>query len=622
MVAYMSMLFPPPHTQNRVTRNCFLKTALLVFATFIILFSFVGSVSASGSGYVGISPLSAPMIVPGGLAPIPATDWTDIENAVLAASGDVLIEVMNDIIIAGNAIVIPSGVHVFLRSDPSSPSTYSIFQDTGWGRHFTVTGGHLSIEDIQLTRTIPTGLSIDGGGIEVWGSGQLEMFTGSVISGNEALWAGGGGVVIIDGSSFTMHDGTISYNEALYGGGVYINSSSTFIMRGGIISNNKDVGGLNGGGVRAINSTFIMFNGEISGNEASWGGGGIYISGSTFTMHNGSISNNVAGYGGGIEMDNLHGSTSFTMHGGEISNNVVITEGGGIWAAESTVDILGGKIVNNVAGTVGGGVAIGPYTDLTTTANVIFMGNTANSPHDWYLHSDFLTGIVPPGDSGFGGLGGGSIANIDWASTSIAGAHLLNNYDINFAGAPIMYQVVTFDPNGGSFADTALSQIQADGQSQWRWISQVADTGVMAPTYALAFNTAGNLQNLPLPHPTKSGYVFGGWFNSEAEANDLTSQDSRVQSTDSVTNDASRTLWARWTPAPTGGGGGSPTGNATILDPPIIRPPPVIPEIPEPPVIPELPEPEIPVTVILLSIIGIAVFAYRRVEEAKEKENP
>ena len=343
-----------------------------------------------------------------------------------------------------------------------------------------------------------------------------------------------------------------------------------------------------------------------------------------FNMYGGEISGNTANSGGGISIR----SGNFIMHSGLIRGNEAITGGGGgISISDAGIlalsaDIRGGTISGNTA-VDGGGIHAINLTALTTSTAVIFSGNTANAPHDFFLSPEFGSGFVS--QSCLWGLGpSGSVANIQWGSTSIAGAHLLNNYDIGYVDFPISYQVVTFDPNGGSFADTALSQIQADGQSQWRWISQAADAGVTnpLPAYSLAFDTTGNLQNLPLPRPTKTDYTFGGWFNSEAEANDLTSEDGRVQSTDSVTNDASRTLWARWTPAPpAGGGGGSPTGNATITGNATVTGGATLVDPPIPPEIPETPGyAEAPAIITLLFVIGIAAFAYRRVEEVKEKE--
>jgi len=113
---------------------------------------------------------------------------------------------------------------------------------------------------------------------------------------------------------------------------------------------------------------------------------------------------------------------------------------------------------------------------------------------------------------------------------------IINN-DITFTAIfiPIptfIVQIITFNPNKGVFA--------GGNQLPTREISSIG-------TYILAFDASGNLLNPNLVHPTRIGYAFDDWFNTQANADDI-NQTGRVLSTDSVTNEASRTLWARWTP--------------------------------------------------------------------------
>ena len=488
------------------------------------------------------------MVVPNATPTISASTWMDIQNAVSATpTGNVLIEITSDITADSGAITIPAGRNVFLRSNSSSSNVYSLYQDNLGEHHFFVDGGELSIGNITLTRTTPTGLWFESGGIAVQNSGNLEMFAGAVINGNESN-AGG---VFIKGGTFTMHDGVIKNNEnvdwATGGGGVLV-YNGLFTMHGGEISDNTSFE--KGGGVCIINdSTFNMHGGIISGNTTMTGsGGGVAVSSSSFTMSGGTISDNTAKslHGGGIYNANLG---SITISGGIIINNTALEmHGGGIYNAwGSSLTITGGEIVKNSASIGnGGGIFAMSYDDLTIGENVIFIGNTASLSHDWFLSPNFLIDPlnVPASESGFGW--GGNIANIEWHSISIAGTHLLNNYDINFNGHSIHYQVVTFNSNGGTFVNTPLSQLQANGQSQWRWISQVADTGTPDPTYSLGFDEDGKLENLSLPYPTRPNYTFDGWFDSQANANGTT-EDGRVLDTDIVTEHENITLWARWT---------------------------------------------------------------------------
>ena len=391
------------------------------------------------------------MVVPNGTPVVQVTDWTGLQAAIVGAAGaSVDIHVMNNIT-AGSTISIPTGVHVFLRSNPLADEIFSIYQDTLNQHHFVVSGGTLYMGNISLTRTSPA-VNFDspvGGGIVVSGA-RLEMFEGTVISGNSNGWELGGGIQVQEQSTVIMHDGEISGNVGFLGGGISVGWSNP--------------------------------------------------STATFTMHRGIIKDNMAWGGGGI----------FALY----------------------------------------------YTNITIGEAALFTGNVAYDPStpqympfDWHLSPSFLLNplYVPVAESNMGL--GGSVANINGGSTSIAGTHLLNNFDVNFAFMNestgeyygiINTQRVTFNPNGGVFTGT--------NQLPTRLISleEIGPAPFSAPTYALAFDENGNLRNLPLAHPTRTNYTFAGWFDSEANANGTT-QEGRVLHTDDVTNDENRTLYARWT---------------------------------------------------------------------------
>ncbi|MCL2190661.1 MAG: glycoside hydrolase family 11 protein [Treponema sp.] len=128
--------------------------------------------------------------------------------------------------------------------------------------------------------------------------GTLIMRDGSKITGNISYGWDGGGVNVRSNGTFTMHNGTISYNVAGAGGGVNVSSNGTFAMHNGMISYN--VADWNGGGVYVGGTgTFIMSGGEITGNATlNSGGGGVYVRG-TFIMSGGGISGNAAASSGG-----------------------------------------------------------------------------------------------------------------------------------------------------------------------------------------------------------------------------------------------------------------------------------------------------------------------------------
>lgn len=95
-------------------------------------------------------------------------------------------------------------------------------------------------------------------------------------------------------------------------------------------------------------------------------------------------------------------------------------------------------------------------------------------------------------------------------------------------------QVVTFDPNGGTFT----------GASQMPTRTVQRPPGTPARTYAQAFNAQNVLQGGlsgqgTLDPPTRPGYNFTGWFTAAAGG-------TQVLHTTAVSADLTRTLFAQW----------------------------------------------------------------------------
>ena len=221
-----------------------------------------------------------------------------------------------------------------------------------------------------------------GGGILI-GNGSTFTMNGGEISGNTAN--GGGGVAIV-GSTMVMHDGVISNNstyrtsgQGSYGAGVYVadyaNSSggdtlftatpASFEMNGGKITENKALD--YGGGVVTFPQyskkiTININNGEISGNKVTRGSGGAvaaFFGVTELNIKDGTLTGNSArSYGGGVF---LYDATNVTISGGTISENKA-SQGGGVYLwPTSAANQTGGSIENNVAN-AGGGVYGGTYT--------------------------------------------------------------------------------------------------------------------------------------------------------------------------------------------------------------------------------------------------------------------
>ena len=158
--------------------------------------------------------------------------------------------------------------------------------------------------------------------IKAANGGTIVLKSGAVLQNNKAAQFGSG-IFANNGVKITMEDGATIRN----------NTNSNYELGGGILIGNG--------------STFTMNGGEISGNTAN-GGGGVAIIGSSMVMNNGTISNNSTyrtsgqgSYGAGVYVadyanasggDTLFTSApaSFEMNGGSISDNTALDYGGGI----------------------------------------------------------------------------------------------------------------------------------------------------------------------------------------------------------------------------------------------------------------------------------------------------
>jgi len=303
---------------------------------------------------------------------------------------------------------------------------------------------------------ISANTAVNGGGV-----GNYEatfIMESGTISGNTAAsdngGSNGGGVYNYGyGGEFTMKAGTISDNTAggggSYGsGGGVSNTWVIFNMEGGTISGNiatSDVGGGSGGGVYHYwRTSFTMTNGMIIGNTAGWYGGGVCLVSAPFLMNCGDISNNSTSYyGGGVYVDNL---ASFDISGDALISENEAYHGGGVYVtASGTLDMTGGEISNNTATNDGGGVYTVAYANFTTAGSgIVFANNKAQAAFLLVNPSSDYTTYT---------------ANIQhspgvWTEPFEYG---YNNYDINYTtGDPVL--VVTFDANGGNFADSSTTK--------------------------------------------------------------------------------------------------------------------------------------------------------------------
>lgn len=338
------------------------------------------------------------------------------------------------------------------------------------GKNITIDGGALTLCDCT-SGTTQGYLGSDGlwhAGSSTDSTGSQCDLTGGVITGGQGHGIGtytyGGGVYVRNGT-FTMEGGNIAGNTSAKsnGGGVYVSSvgdENNFTMNGGTITGNRAMD--NGGGVYVNSySGFIMNDGSIADNTATWGGG-VSLSYAGFTMNDGSITGNHATYGGGV----FELSASFTMNGGSITGNHA-TNGGLYVSSNCRFTISGSPVIQN--NTNPDGVPCNVY--LKGSQHITIGGELTNA--------QIGVTMEPPGSftSGWSnnmvGENPADYFSSDGDSWSIG---------LNTAGEAVLGQkcTVTLETNGGDLPG---------GDSPFKSVVGAA-----------------------LPTPTKTGYTFTGWY--------------------------------------------------------------------------------------------------------------
>jgi CSLREA domain-containing protein len=255
--------------------------------------------------------------------------------------GSALPEIMGSLTISGNGaantIIQASTCNPVTLPGDCTPASYSVLRLSS--------GANLTLDNLTLRH----GNGADyGGGISPPNPGSATLtITNSVISGNSAVYMGGGTTAF--GGSITVTDSTFSGNFAgSDGGAIFAMGSGTQvnITRSTLSGNHANQAG---GAVRIYNNvTSLIKDSTFSGNSAGSG---------------------PAGNGGAIASQG-----AMTIANSTISGNSAVSSGGGVYASTTSITILNSTITGNSA-FIGGGVFI------DTTGTLIYKNTIiANSP--------------------------------------------------------------------------------------------------------------------------------------------------------------------------------------------------------------------------------------------------
>lgn len=282
--------------------------------------------------------------------------------------------------------------------------------------------------------------------------------------------------------SFSSVYGSISENG---GGGVFINQDASFVMEGGNIVGCSAVGEHNtaGGVLVARSASFVMKAGKIAGCTAARGGG-VYVA----------------------DRDGDYALGSFTMNGGTIEwcvayGSAAYDDGGGVNNLGSFT--MNGGTIRNCTAAYGYGGGISSLRNITICGDAFVRDCTASQDKSSAMY------LNPSNPADRAVIEGGTFRGNIYASPYCTGMVAVTGGTFD-PGQPngITLHTVTFNSNGGS---DVPEQIRANAAA-----TKPAD-------------------------PTRSGYVFAGWYTDEActAAYDFT-QPVR----DNIT------LYAKWEAAP------------------------------------------------------------------------
>ena len=327
----------------------------------------------------------------------------------------------NDLTITSDATLIVNG-SITIKGSITISGGGTIMRGQSYeGELFLVsTGAELTLKDITIDggatwdRGTASGLTADEAAIRVEG-GTVTLNAGAVIQNNNHVstednsylhaskprYYNMGGGIAVYGGTLTMNKGSEVKNNAV---------TNTNYSKG---TNKGNSDSLGGGVAIYENGTFIMNDGEISGNFATvnsgegraFGGGvGLMTRGEntevpdtpdnykiTFTMKGGTISDNSASNGGGgiyggvDQGDNeSHRHTHLDMTvASTICENTSSAGGGGIQVGSADLEIKDGADISSNTAVSGGGIQVGSASYFTMSGGAV-SHNTASGNKNAY----------------------------------------------------------------------------------------------------------------------------------------------------------------------------------------------------------------------------------------------
>lgn len=273
---------------------------------------------------------------------------------------------------------------VAVDGDKDDDGTQVSVSGGGASRVFEVTGAGVALADLGIRDgAIDEG---EGGGIRLSGGGSSLAISGCTVEGNavgaEDDYRGGGGAIFAGaGSRLTVTNSVISDNEAereTFAGGIF-GVGAAVTISGSVVEGNNGYGG---GGIAVIGgSRLVLDRSTVDGNLGAFykggEGGGIYAADSRVELRRSTISDNFSRYdGGGILLRNADA----TIDNCTVAGNSCRDFYG--YGATAGIAVVGGSLSlssSTVTGNTSEGYAGGPGGILVagdvSIANSIVSGN-------------------------------------------------------------------------------------------------------------------------------------------------------------------------------------------------------------------------------------------------------
>ena len=183
-------------------------------------------------------------------------------------------------------------------------------------------------------------------------------------------------VYFAPGSDGAVLDGlTITGGDRDYGGGIVVDDSSPTIRNCTITDNNAFY---SGGGIFVWGGSPVIESNTISGNTVDrWDGGGIAVWGGTPTISENLIEGNTASSGGGLI---VNGYSTATVDGNNIVSNMVTgpsADGGGISIAGGSIVTVTNNVIASNIGWNGDGIVVSQEDSDARIINNTIVSNSA-----------------------------------------------------------------------------------------------------------------------------------------------------------------------------------------------------------------------------------------------------